>query len=141
MIPFARILVPHDFSDYSDNAIKVAADVARRYAASITLLHVLEHAEPSAEVAAKRLERAEHRVRAAGVERVDTKILHGVPFDTIIRFAEDGGYDLIVMGSQGRTGIARAMIGSVAERVVRLAKRPVLTVHWQRSGVPFASAH
>lgn len=144
MKPFAKILVPHDFSVYSDRAIVVAADVARHYEASITLLHVLELPTPAPaehepdptrplpapfEVAARRLERAELRVRAAGVEQVATKVLQGVAYDTIVRFAEEGGFDLIVLGSQGRTGIARALIGSVAERVVRLARRPVLTVH------------
>ena len=146
MKPFAKILVPHDFSEHADRALALAADVARHYEAQVTLLHVLEPPVPPPaagvflsgpmrplpelfELAGKGLEGAALKVRAGGALQVDSKVMEGVPFEAIVRYAADGAFDLIVMGTQGRTGVARALIGSVAERVVRLAKCPVLTVH------------
>ncbi len=147
MKPFAKILVPHDFSEHAASAVEVAADLARRYEASVTLLHVYESMVyampesfvvfPPAQLAGlmgeleKHLQNAKQQAVALKVERVDTKLVQGAPVQSIVQVAHDGGYDLIVMGTHGRTGISHALIGSVAERVVRKAGCPVLTVRTQ----------
>jgi universal stress protein A len=143
MNTFSKILVPHDFSDCAQHAVDVAADVARRYEADMTLVHVhqpmlLASAESYLlyesnklpllmEALEKQLEQARQQALALGVLQVDTKILQGPPVSEITRFAREGGYNLIVMGTHGRTGVAHALIGSVTERVVRSAACPVLT--------------
>ncbi|HWM86759.1 MAG TPA: universal stress protein, partial [Kofleriaceae bacterium] len=63
-----------------------------------------------------------------GLREVGTNISQGVPFAEVVREAREGGFDLIVMGTHGRTGLRHALIGSVAEKVVRKAPCPVLTV-------------
>jgi nucleotide-binding universal stress UspA family protein len=76
-------------------------------------------------VAQQSLEQAFQRVRAAGLDG-EVMVLHGSPFEGIVSTARDQGVDLIVMGSHGRTGLPHLLLGSVAERVVRLAPCPVL---------------
>jgi nucleotide-binding universal stress UspA family protein len=140
-----RILVPTDFSARSDEALDLARVLQLRFGASIHLLHVLED-EPTAgpfgaeafvteapEVRAARLgdarERLSHRVssadRASG--RVTSEVVVGRAAATTVDYAGDNGFDLVVMGTHGRTGLAHLLMGSVAERVVRGAPCPVLT--------------
>jgi nucleotide-binding universal stress UspA family protein len=144
MRPFKKILVPVDFSPHSDEAIRTVADLARRYEASVTLAHVYEvvaYALPEGYVLqtatqladmltefSKLLAAAKAKAEAAGAPRVETIQLQGSPAWQIVDFATSKGFDLIVMGTHGRTGLKHALIGSVAERVVRLAPCPVLTV-------------
>ena len=144
MKPFSKILVPHDFSDAGQQAVAVASDMARRYEASILLLHVhqtmlysapdsfiLYSSEQITELMKSfeaQLATVQQTARAAGALQVDTKVIQGTPVAEIVNFARDGGYDLIVMGTHGRSGLSHALIGSVAERVVRKAHCPVLTV-------------
>jgi nucleotide-binding universal stress UspA family protein len=66
----------------------------------------------------------------AATERItpETMLLQGVPFAEIVQFAREGSYDLVVMGTHGRTGLRHALLGSVAEKVVRKAHCPVLTI-------------
>ena len=142
MTNLKKILVPVDFSEHASQAIHFAADLAQKYDAALTLLHVndlivtlapypplppkiLETA--TAEVRTL-LERAKAQATSLGVRQVDTNMIEGRPFSEIVRFAEQGDYDLIVMGTHGRSGFNRVLLGSVAERVVRRAGRPVLTV-------------
>lgn len=143
-MPFTKILVPHDFSEHAMRSVEVAADLARRYEASMTLAYVhqptlyaapdtflLYPTEDAPHLAAafhKHLEAAKEKARAFGAQRVDTLLLTGVPVSEITKVADSGRYDLIVMGTHGRSGVAHALIGSVAERVVRKAHCPVLTV-------------
>lgn len=141
---FQKILVPVDFSPYSSFALRSAADLARRFSGSVTILHV-QDALPSALPgdlqpitkeqehqlrAAIDKELAALRVRAetAGASGVQTLVAEGHPADVIVRCAERGGFDLIVLGTHGRRGFQRMLLGSVAERVVRQAPCPVLTV-------------
>jgi nucleotide-binding universal stress UspA family protein len=145
---FTRILVPTDFSEPSDAALDYAKELAEKFGASLHLVHVIE--EPvvtgafGAEVyvggdsprfvAALQAD-AESRlaVRVTPAERTKlratTEVLMGPCAPTIVDTAADRGVDLIVMGTHGRTGVAHALMGSVAERVVRMAQCPVLTVH------------
>lgn len=134
-----RILVPTDFSEPSDTALEYARTLAGRVGASLHLLHVLEDpflaegllaeayigSGPSVRV--DLLDDARERLlhRAAGAT---TEVIFGHGATTIVEYAERGGFDLIVMGTHGRTGLAHLLIGSVAETVVRTATVPVLTV-------------
>jgi len=141
---FTKILVPVDFSPHSDAAVATAIDLARRYHAALGLIHVYQ--PPSivppegppgmsdADLAdllgqiERRLEQTARGAKEAGVTSVDTALAHGVPFAEIVRHARAGGYDLVVMGTHGRTGIKHALLGSVAEKVVRKAPCAVLAV-------------
>jgi nucleotide-binding universal stress UspA family protein len=73
-----------------------------------------------------------NRIRKAGVAEVHCRVGIGSPAHEIVDLAELGHFDLIVMGTHGRSGIAHALLGSVAERVVRRAKCPVMTVRMPR---------
>jgi nucleotide-binding universal stress UspA family protein len=145
-----RILVPTDFSATSDDALDLARVLQLRFGASIRLLHVLDEEQTvgpfgaeafvteTPEVRAVRLrdarERLSHRVSAADREsgRVKSEALVGPVASTIVRYADDNGFDLVVMGTHGRTGLAHLLTGSVAEQVIRRAACPVLTMHGER---------
>jgi nucleotide-binding universal stress UspA family protein len=139
-----KILLATDFSEGSAAAERMAVDLARRLSASISVFHALEPLPysqpngtfyvPSPELAAdaRRAARAllhesEERIRAQGVVAEST-LGEGVPYKEVARAAAEGGYDLVVIGTHGRTGLKHLLLGSVAERVVRLCERPVLTV-------------
>jgi nucleotide-binding universal stress UspA family protein len=143
---FRRILVPTDFSEPSEAALELALELARRFDAELDLFHAQDlpayifpdAVVPVSPTVVSELERASHaeldrlaaRVRAAGV-RVSTSSSVGSHDGEILRHAENTGCDLIVMGTHGRTGIKHALLGSVAERVVRRAPCPVMTVRPQ----------
>jgi nucleotide-binding universal stress UspA family protein len=144
MIPFKKILVPTDFSKHSDEAVRTAADLSRRYEASVTLAYIFEpvtyalpeghimQSPPQLEeihaVFEQRLVRAKTEAEATGALNVDAKLLTGPVATEITDFAEQGHFDLIVMGTHGRTGLRHLVLGSVAEKVVRTAPCAVLTV-------------
>jgi nucleotide-binding universal stress UspA family protein len=148
--PFTRILVPTDFSGPSDAALDCARALQLKFGAAIHLLHVLEDEQiagpfgaevfvaEAPETRAARLrdarERLSHRVSAADREngRVTSEILFGPTASTIVHYADDNGFDLVLMGTHGRTGLAHLLMGSVAERVVRSAACPVMTTHSER---------
>lgn len=136
-----HILVPIDFSSYADQALEYAVELALKLQARLTLLHVihltplvlgdsvtslpgtfLEEVETEAE---QLMHTSLGRLRNAGLPG-ETVIVHGIPFQAIIDTAKDKGADLIVMGTHGRTGLTHVLMGSVAEKVVRLAPCPVL---------------
>ncbi|HEY7495175.1 MAG TPA: universal stress protein [Candidatus Tectomicrobia bacterium] len=136
-----HFLVPIDFSIYSDQALAYAMMLATHLQARLTLLHVIHESSlyladmgsglPYAylqelEAEAQRgLEEHLKRVHDAGLQG-DMMTVRGVPFQRIIDTAHDQHVDLIVMGTHGRTGLPHALMGSVAEKVVRLAPCPVL---------------
>jgi nucleotide-binding universal stress UspA family protein len=151
-----KILVAVDFSRDSELAIDAALDVARADNATITLLHVCEPLPystpdvglymPSPEMMADlisdargALEVCKARCAAAGA-KVETALVTGAPPIEIVRYAADHGFDLIVIGSHGRRGFRRWMLGSVAEAVVRTADRPVLTTHRSEAEATAAGA-
>jgi nucleotide-binding universal stress UspA family protein len=143
MKPFAKILVPIDFSRHSNEALATAADLARRYGASITLLHVVDTVplqvfpdsaeglpyEAAMREVASALDTMKDELASQGVAHVDVQQRRGHPPTEILELARSYGSDLIVMGTLGRTGITHWLLGSVAERVVRTAPCSVLTVH------------
>ncbi len=140
-----RICCPIDFSDASRAAMEVAVDLARRTGAELVLLHAYPipgYTFPDGSVVASpkmmqeladQAERHLEEWRAAaaattGAPRVGTHKAVGEPAAEIVAFAKANGIDLIVVGTHGRTGLEHALMGSVAERVVRRAHCPVLTV-------------
>ena len=146
MSSIKRILVPTDFSVYSDTAVDYAADLARRLCATLELIHVVEDpfvsgawaaeafAASSAglleEVAASAKARLTAIAVALGAKGViaAVTVVTGPPAAAIADYAREGGFDLIVIGTHGRTGLSHAVLGSVAERVQRTAPCAVLTV-------------
>lgn len=144
MKPFQKILVPVDFSAHSAEAMRVSADLSRRYEASILLVHVydpLVYALPDGftfvtppavdqllEAFSEQLAQSKLQAIEAGATRVETRVLQGSIAGAILDCATREAIDLIVMGTHGRTGMQHVLIGSTAERIVRLAACPVLTV-------------
>jgi nucleotide-binding universal stress UspA family protein len=141
-IAIRHILVPVDFGDVADRAIDLALAVAAPFAAKVTLFHAswlppsspVSYAEglswPTDELerrARETLDRVCSRVRPR-YANVDAVVVQGEPREAILENAARLGVDLIVMGTHGRRGLSRALLGSVAERVVRTATVPVLTV-------------
>lgn len=139
-----RILLPTDLSNSSLSAFKYAKSIAEKYGASIYVLHVLENIPPvlaihTLDLTVERVEKnmeenARRQLEKIVKENLKTKnkvqifIRKGVVGDEIIKFADEKKIDLIVMGTHGRTGIEYTLLGSIAEKVVRKAKCPVLTV-------------
>jgi universal stress protein A len=145
MNSFHKILVPLDFSEHSERAVQLAAELARRYRAPLTLFHVYEvvpYAVPEGhalitplpqltglvEEFGRRLEEARTRAIEAGAGDVETLLREGFVAPQITDLAREEHFDLIVMGTHGRQGISHLLMGSVAEKVVRTAPCPVLTV-------------
>ncbi|WP_135854211.1 universal stress protein [Halorussus salinus] len=137
---YDRILVPTDGSGPADRAFEQALDLAATYDAALHLLYVVDVSSLAGEFDAvtvvEHLERSgretvrglRKRAEEAGVEEVTTKVVEGTPYRTILDYADDEEIDLVVMGTHGRTGLDRYLLGSVTERVVRTADVPVLTV-------------
>ena len=146
-----HILVPTDFSEYADYALDYAIELAKTLQARLTVLYVLHLSSlalgdaPPAVLddtlkametnAQQRTQMALARVQQAGLQG-ESAIVEGIPFQTIIETAERRDVDLIVMGTHGRTGLTHALMGSVAERVVRLAPCPVLVTRGTTEASP-----
>lgn len=144
MIRLNRILVPTDFSEHSARAVRYGVELAAKFGAELHLLHCVEQTpvlygeagawiSPEAIVeiqAAADQQLQELPVDAEGVT-VIRNCVDGHPFVEIIRYAKTEETDLIVMGTHGRGAIAHLLLGSVAEKVVRKAPCPVLTVRDQ----------
>jgi len=143
MTRFETILVPVDFSEHSKEALDTALQIAHLFGSTIHLLHCY-HIQTAAispygvvlpssyytdlrDSAEKRLNEWHERVFGEGV-KVESILSADSPSLAINLFAEEIKADLIVMGTRGLSGLKHAMLGSVAERVVRLAPCPVLTV-------------
>ncbi|MDP3260025.1 MAG: universal stress protein [Thermodesulfovibrionales bacterium] len=139
-----KILFPTDFSEGSDNALPYAADMAKHYGAKLYLLHVIQDiAEamgwyvPHVSLdelyrdiegnAAKEIDRygiEEFR----GLKDIERIVVKGTPYKEILKFAGEKKADIIVIGTHGRKGLDRVIFGSTAEKVVRDAPCPVLSV-------------
>ena len=132
---FDNILVPTDGSDCAQAAVGYAEDLARRYDATVHALCVadsrlLENAPHYDEVKKEReatAERTCNDLSAAGIQ-VERAVRTDVPHEAILRYARAHDIDLVVMGTHGRTGVERFLLGSVTEKVLRLSDVPVLTV-------------
>lgn len=147
-----RILVPVDFSTVSMQALEYAIDFAQPLDAEIVVLFVVEQfyyatpadlygpsvnvgmiAEEHQRAGRAQLEQLSKQLAKRKV-RARTVMLTGTPYQGIVSAAKRVKADLIVMATHGRTGLTRMLIGSTAERVVRTAACPVLTVHGYRRG-------
>jgi universal stress protein A len=147
MFKMNRILVPVDFSACSRGALEYSANLAQQFGATLHVLHVWEPpryiipevlvqvpGEPSQTLAdfarseaGKEMEKFLIDLQSDAFE-VKGRLESGDPTDTILRLAADDDYHLIVMGTHGRTGLSHLFLGSVAEKVVRRAACPVLTI-------------
>jgi nucleotide-binding universal stress UspA family protein len=137
MIAMKKILVPIDFAEASEAALLYGRQLAKVLGADLHVMHVMEHLllsptdsrPPAIEagIAARLAERITEDDRTT-LSAVAVMRKGGVPGDEIVRYAEDEGIDLIVMGTHGRVNVAHQQIGSVADQVVRAAPCPVLTV-------------
>lgn len=138
MLPIHTILVPADFSDGSAFAFRMAQALARDYGARIVVAHVVEppHAmgvegvlvyQPEISWESLR-QRLVERYAARAATQVEHIVVEGNPADEIVRLAEDYHADVIVIGTHGRTGLPRLIMGSVAEQVLRRASCPVATI-------------
>ncbi len=145
MIQIKKVVHPTDFSDNSKEALQYAIAICEWHKAELILLHVcevLEFAPPeyymdkdeASRQLQERVDAAKNELeRIAGEHRKDglhvtALVATGKPFVEIIRTAKEQNADMIVLGTHGRTGLAHILIGSTAEKVVRKAPCPVLTI-------------
>lgn len=146
MIAMKKILFPTDLSDAAGEAQLYACSLAEQYKAELHILSVVQDItlvspDPSNPwvIPASSLDEVKTSVAQALEKIPDAKwsagktivrsVRSGVPFLEIIRYAKEQSVDLIVIGTHGRTGLAHVLLGSVAEKVVRKAPCPVLTIH------------
>ena len=139
-----RILFPTDFSEGASHALHYAADLAKTYNAKLHILHVIydftkatgshvphisaDELYKEMDVWAKKEIDRSSMEETRGLPGVEKTVLEGIPYEEIIKFAEKEKADIIVIGTVGRSGLERFIFGSTAERVVRRAPCPVLTV-------------
>lgn len=141
MIHIQKILCPIDFSAPSRNALRYANEFAKAMNAKITLMHVIQpqpitadinvpYIPPEVDLEKNAKEDLERVIKADIHEGISVEplIAFGLPSDCIIEQAKKEDADLIILGTHGRTGISRLLMGSTAESVIRHAKCPVLVV-------------
>jgi nucleotide-binding universal stress UspA family protein len=146
MLEIRHILVPTDFTETSDRGLDYAIALAERLDARVTVMHAYEipvvgfpdGAMVATADIAQRLAEGSKAALAAVVQKragrvpLATVLREGVAYEEIRKVADELSVDLIVIGTHGRRGIARALLGSVAENVIRTGTRPVLTIHGPR---------
>jgi universal stress protein A len=138
MIVINKVLVPIDFEKASDEALIYARHLAKTFGADLHVMHVAENLffRPMANNPFA-IQTGIANQLAEKITKEDRKTLHAVavmrtsdePAEEIVQYAEHEQIDLIVMGTHGRTNMAHLLMGSVAEKVVRSASCPVLTIH------------
>ncbi len=153
---FQNILVPLDGSRFSSHALRYAIDIAHQYKARLVLLRVVEPVTPvsvmsssigmetsaSAQMAVEEATRQEqintrharrymskklHEVTSRGIKTA-YHVVTGDPFDSIMKYCKKEHIDLVVMTTHGKSGLKRAILGSVADKVVRDARVPALVI-------------
>lgn len=144
MPSFERILFATDFSESSEHAFGYALDLASQFGARLTIMHVInepvdlrgfyvphvsfENLEREIQEGAEKMLAKFCATHLADFPRYETLIVTGIPYEEILKRAEQEKASLIVLGTQGRSGIDHLLFGSTAERVVRKAVCPVVTV-------------
>jgi nucleotide-binding universal stress UspA family protein len=149
MFPLRVILHPTDLSEHSRYAAQIAADLARQHSATLLVVHVVETlgpenatygeivTEPEPESYCRRLDEELRRfVPAPAGVAIQYWIAAGEPAQEIERIARAQACELIVMGTHGRTGLNRLLLGSIAEQVIRRAPCPVLTTKLPAPAAP-----
>ena len=144
MFNIKNILLPTDFSELSLSAAQYAIDLAKQYEAKIHLLNVIEKTPPILtihsldlseekitksieEEAYNSLEKAASKLRKENVE-VATILKKGLDYEEIVNYSQKNRIDVIVIATHGRTGLLHTLLGSVAEKIIRYAKCPVLVI-------------
>lgn len=143
MAMYERILIAVDFSEHSQKAVEAGEGIAKQFGAGVDLVHAFELPLPvmtpyeialpdnfvgeARDAAARELARVEKQLTDAGVS-VTSHLRDGPPDIAIGKLARELGSDLIVLGTRGNTGLKHVLLGSVAERTLRHAPCPVLTV-------------
>lgn len=142
--PFEKILTAIDFSENSEFAFEYAVTMAKQFNAELIVMHVInepvdlrgfyvphisfEQLEKEIEEGAAKMMENFCSSRLGSFQNYTTAIVSGIPYDEIIRKADEVGASLIVLGTHGRTGLDHILFGSTAERVVRSANCPVMTI-------------
>jgi nucleotide-binding universal stress UspA family protein len=144
MKDFSTILLATDFSEISEYALDYAYTLAKKFGGKLIVMHVInepvdlrgfyvphisfDSLEREIEEAAEKMMKKFCAGRLTGVDNTETVIVSGIPYEEIIKKAEEEEASLIVLGTHGRAGIDHLLFGSTAERVVRRALCPVMTV-------------
>ena len=144
MKTFEKILIAIDFSENSEFAFEYALTLAMQFQSELMIMHVInepvdlrgfyvphisfEQLEKEIEEGAEKMMQKFCQSRMGAYSNYQTTIVTGIPYEEIIKKAEDTGSSLIVLGTHGRTGLDHLIFGSTAERVVRSASCPVLTI-------------
>ena len=144
MKKFSTILFANDFSEGSEHAFDYALSLANQYAAKLLIVHIInepvdlrgfyvphisfENLEKEIADGAEKMMDRFCSENLAGYDNFEKHVITGVPYEEIVRKAEESGADLIIMGTHGRKGVDHLLFGSTAERVVRNAACPVMTV-------------
>ncbi|HQF85378.1 MAG TPA: universal stress protein [Smithellaceae bacterium] len=142
-----RILVPTDFSVYSDNALREAVDIAKQNKAKIFLLHVVDDGirqcavdycldeeafqailKESQKNALDKLQQEAEKIAGSDNVEIEFETIRGIPYEVILKEEESKNIDLIVIASHGKTGILKNLLGSVVDKVSKRAKCQVLLV-------------
>ncbi len=144
MKEFKTILFATDFSENSEYAFDYALAMARKYQSLLAIVHIInepvdlrgfyvphisfESLEEEIEEGARKMMEKFCRLHVSDYENYQTFIVPGIPYDEIIKKAEELSADLIIMGTQGRSGLDHVLFGSTAEKVVRKSPVPVMTI-------------
>ena len=144
MKPFEKILIAIDFSENSDYAFDYALTLAKQFESELTVMHVInepvdlrgfyvphisfEELEKEIEEGATKMMEKFCQAKLGDFTNYKTAIVSGIPYEEIIKKAEEISASMVVLGTHGRTGLDHLIFGSTAERVVRSATCPVLTI-------------
>jgi nucleotide-binding universal stress UspA family protein len=141
MMEIKKILVPVDFSENSKKILGSAGDIAGQFGASLSVVFVVQSFDdysgffvphmPVAQFEEEMVQGAEKKMAnfLEGHEGIEAKVLVGDVAEEVVRHAEEIGVDMIIMGTHGYKGLEKVMFGSVAEKVVKTAPCPVLTIN------------
>lgn len=141
---FKTIVFASDFSESSDHAFQYALSLARKFQSRLAIIHVInepvdlrgfyvphisfDKLEEEIELGARKLMEKFCRTHAGDYDKLETYVVPGIPYDEIIKKANELEADLIVVGTHGRTGLDHVLFGSTAEKVVRKSTIPVMTI-------------
>ncbi|HEY6873282.1 MAG TPA: universal stress protein [Geobacteraceae bacterium] len=145
MKQFDKIVFANDFSENSEHAFDYALTLAKKFGSRLIIMHVInepvdlrgfyvphisfEKLEKEIEEGAEKMMQKFCRTKIKDFTNYETLIVAGIPYEEILKKADAEAVSLIVMGTQGRKGIDHFLFGSTAERVVRNAQCPVMTIH------------
>lgn len=136
---YDNILVPTDGSEGAEVAVEHAAEIAEKFDATVHLLYVVDVRARTTgdmwanlvgqfrEIGESATESISDRLNGQGLETVK-EVIEGIPHEEINNYVEENDVDMVIMGTHGRTGIDRVLVGSTTEKVVRTSEIPVMTV-------------